>query len=112
MAAPKLPDIDPGVGGYLARGVPNFKARLIPGIDYPKPEADIIVRGRKLPTTIEPWKFGLAIAFLAVIWFILPKGSHWWLMLLLVGGALAASNIYAEQQNIPSPLQSIGGFFG
>jgi hypothetical protein len=57
---------------------------------------------------VEPWKFGLAVAALAVVWFLFPKGSHWWLALLLVGGGLAAANKYAEANKIPLPLQSIG----
>lgn len=56
---------------------------------------------------LEPWKFGLALLALGVLWGILPPGAHWPLAALLILGALLAANRYADEHGMKRPLKSI-----
>jgi len=107
---PSLPLATSDEAKFLANSSPYAMPGLkkgTPGIDFPQEEpAMIITKSRS--GEIEPWKFGLALLGLAVVWFILPRGSQWPLALLLIGGGLAAANSIAKDQGIPTPLQSIG----
>lgn len=57
--------------------------------------------------TVEPWKFGLALAGLGIVWFFIPPKATFAFALLFILGALYAANREAETRGIESPLDSI-----
>lgn len=97
MPPPRLPPVPTDVGRYLSRGLPA------PGVINQPPT---VVIGQRVGR-VEPWKFGLALVALGVVWSILPAGAHWTAALVLILGALLAANADADARGVPRPLESI-----
>lgn len=108
MGRPPTLTVNPGSDPYYTTKLsPDLKPYQQTSQRLPYQQfADIMTSSHSGET--EPWKFGLAIVGLAVVWFLFPKGSHWWLALLLIGGGLVAANKLAEKNGQPSPLRSLG----